>query len=210
MKRLNKRSRNGNFSLCSFPKKNRRGKTGNFSQCNFSAKNRRGQVWIETVIYTLIAFVMIGLVLSFAKPKIEELQDQAILKQSTDMMKQIDTTILTMGAAGNQRILEIGIKEGNLKIDGGTDKIVFELETNSIYSEPGKEISDGNIIVLTEKKSGNNLVTLTRDYAKNYDLEFEGKNELKVISQASTSYKLTILNEGKGADNRIVMNVSLG
>ena len=38
-----------------------------------------GQVWVETVTYTLIAIVMIGLVLSFAKPKIEELQDKTII-----------------------------------------------------------------------------------------------------------------------------------
>jgi uncharacterized membrane-anchored protein YitT (DUF2179 family) len=62
-------------------------------------KKRKGQVWIETVIYTLIAFVMIGLVLSYATPKIQELQDQAIIQQSIDMMKQIDSTISTMGAA---------------------------------------------------------------------------------------------------------------
>jgi hypothetical protein len=172
-------------------------------------RNRSGQVWIETVIYTLIAFVMIGLVLSFAKPKIEELQDQAILQQSTEMMKQIDTTILTMGAAGNQRILEIGIKEGDLKLDCPNDKIIFELQSKSIYSEPGKNISDGNIVILTEKKSGYNLVTLTRDYHEKYNLKFEGKEELKDISKASTSYKITILNNGEGTDGRAIMNMSI-
>ena len=59
-------------------------------------KRGKGQVWIETVIYTLIAFVMIGLVLSYARPKIQEIQDQALIKQSTDMLKQIDSTLLSM------------------------------------------------------------------------------------------------------------------
>ncbi len=172
-------------------------------------KSKAGQVWIETVIYTLIAFVMIGLVLSFAKPKIEELQDRAILQQSTEMMKQIDSTILTMGGAGNKRILEIGIKEGSLKIDGLNDKMIFEMESQSIYSEPGKEISDGSVIVLTEKKSGYNLVTLTRDYSSGYDLKFEGKDELKQINKASNPYKISILNEGENANGKIVMNISL-
>jgi len=181
----------------------------NIFNSNLSQQNHRGQVWIETVIYTLIAFVMIGLVLSFAKPKIEEIQDRAILQQSTEMMKQIDVTILTMGAAGNQRISEIGIKEGNLKIDGVNDKIIFELESQSVYSEPGKKINDGSIEILTEKRSGYNLVSLTRDYNKNYDLKFEGKDELKIISHSSTSYDLTIRNEGAGDDNRIILNMSL-
>lgn len=171
--------------------------------------NIRGQVWIETVIYTLIAFVMIGLVLSYAKPKIEELQDRAILQQSTEMMKQIDSTILTMGGAGNQRILELGIKEGSLKLDCINDKIIFELQSKSLYSEPDKQINDGNIIVLTQKKTGYNLVTLTRDYSADYNLKFEGNKILKVISKASNPYKLLILNEGGDANGKTIMNMSL-
>ncbi len=171
--------------------------------------NFHGQVWIETVIYTLIAFVMIGLVLSFAKPKIEELQDRTILQQSTEMMKEIDSIILTIGAAGNQRLLEIGIKKGNLKIDCQNDTIIFEMESMSVYSEPGEKIKDGNIIILTEKKSGYNLVTLTRNYGEdNYNLQFEGKEELKTISKASTSYKLSISNEGE-INKKTILDISL-
>lgn len=171
---------------------------------------KRGQVWIETVIYTLIAFVLIGLVLAFAKPKIEEIQDQAILDQSTEMLKTIDATIITMGSSGNQRILEIGINEGSLIIDGKNDKIIFELESKNMYSEPGKEINDGDVIVLTEEKSGYNLITLTLDYSENYDFKFNGADEEKTINKASTSYNLYILNEGKNSNGKTVMNVSLG
>ncbi len=171
--------------------------------------NSQGQVWIETVIYTLIAFVMIGLVLSFAKPKIEEIQDSTILQQSTEMMKEIDSIILTMGAAGNQRILEIGIKKGDLKIDGQNDKIIFEMESQSVYSEPGKEVNDGNIIVLTEEKSEYSLVTLTRNYREDdYDIKIDGNDESKVISKASTSYKLSILNEGE-IEGKTVLDISV-
>ena len=37
---------------------------------------KRGQVWVETVIYTLIALALIGTVLAFVKPKVEEMQDK--------------------------------------------------------------------------------------------------------------------------------------
>lgn len=187
----------------------KRDRNKSFFLCNFYSKNNRGQVWVETVIYTLIAFVMIGLVLSYAKPKIEEFQDRAILQQSTNMIKQIDSTILIMGASGNQRILEIGIKKGLLKIDGANDKIIFEMESKNVYSEPGKEINDGNIVVLTEKKSRYNLVTLTRDYSKDYNLKFNGKDELKILSKSSNPYNLFILNEGKDLNSKIIMNMSL-
>ena len=171
-------------------------------------KHYKGQVWVETVIYTLIAFIMIGLVLSYARPKIQELQDHAILQQSTEMMKQIDSKILTLGSQGNQRILEIGIKAGKLDIDGVNDKIIFSLESQSVYSEIGRKINDGNIVVLTEKKVGYNLVTLTRNYSSDYDITINGKNELVTISQSSTSYKLSISNGGVSG-SRTLLNMSI-
>jgi hypothetical protein len=171
--------------------------------------NKLGQVWIETVIYTLIAFVMIGLVLSFARPQIEKLQDQAILQQSTEMLKYIDSIILSMGVTGNQRIIELQIKAGDLKIDGENDKFVFELESKNVYSEPGKNISDGSVTILTEQKSGFNLVTLTTDYSKNYNIKYNGKDETKIISKASTPYKLLISNEGKDANGKTLLNMSI-
>jgi hypothetical protein len=191
-------------------------KTENFQNVIFLKKIARGrkklgQVWVETVIYTLIAFVMIGLVLSYARPKIQELQDQAIIQQSTDMLKQIDSTILDVGgsAEGNQRILEITIKEGDLKIDGVNSKIIFEMQSQALYSEPGKSINDGSVIVLTQKESGYNLVTLTLDYNEKYNLEFQGDKKLKTISKASNSYKLTISNNGADTNGYPILDVSL-
>ncbi len=171
-------------------------------------KNHKGQVWIETVIYTLIAFVMIGLVLSYARPKIEEIQDRAIVQQSIGMMKQIDSTILAMGGTGNQRILELGIKEGSMEIDGIQDKISFELESQSIYSEPGKEIRDGSIIILTETRTGFNLISLTMNYSENYNLRFNGEDQIKIIPPAAIPYKISILNEGEYA-GKTILNMSI-
>jgi hypothetical protein len=189
-------------------------RTGNFPNAIFMKKNAKrsklAQVWIETVIYTLIAFVMMGLILSYAKPKIEEIQDYTLLKQSTEMLKEIDSTILTMGAAGNQRVLETGIKKGSLIIDGVNDKIVFEMDSKSVYSEPEKTISDGSVKVYTVKKSGYNTVTLTLDYHGKYNIQFNGEETEKTISKASTPYKLSISNDGvpEGQVNT-VMNIKL-
>ena len=189
-------------------------KTRDPAHCNkiFSAsRNRSGQVWVETVIYTLIAFVMIGLVLSYARPKIQELQDQAIIQQSTDMLKQIDSTILNIGAEGNQRILEITIKQGDLKIDGVNNRIIFEMQSQALYSEPGKNITDGSVTVLTEKESGHNFVTLTLDYNQNYNITFQGTKTIKTINKASNSYKLSILNKGEDteASPKTILDFSL-
>jgi len=153
---------------------------------------KRGQIWVETVIYTLIAFVMIGLVLAYAKPKIEELQDKLIIEQSIALVKNIDSTILTMGGPGNQRILEIGIKKGTLTFNGEKDSLIFEMDSKYQYSEPKINISDGNLIILTEKKGENYKITLTRDFEKNYNITYNGKSESKSLGKSATTYKISI------------------
>jgi type II secretory pathway pseudopilin PulG len=174
-----------------------------------STEKKGGQVWVETVIYTLIAFVMIGLILAFALPKIQELQDRAILRQSTQLLKEVESTLFSMTVAGNQRILEIGVRKGELKIDGVNDKVFFELESKDVYSEPGEIINDGSVIVLTEKRSGYSLVKLTSDYSDSYNITFQKQDSLKTLSKASTPYKLTLLNMGKDANSKIIMNIEL-
>jgi hypothetical protein len=200
---MNKRGKNKNFFSCSFFKKNCGGRG------KLDYKKKSGQVWIETVIYTLIAFVMIGLVLSYAQPKIAEMQDQSVLQQSTTMLKQIDTTISTMGAAGNQRVMEIVIKAGNLKLDCAEEKLIFQMDTKNKYSEPGKIIYDGEVQILTEVKSGFNTVTLTIPYGETYNLRFEGKDDVKTVSKSSTAYKLSISNEGADLEGKIILNMTI-
>lgn len=158
--------------------------------------NKKAQIWVETVMYTLIAFVMIGLVLAYAKPKIEQLQDKAVIEQSIGLVKDIDSTILTIGPAGNQRVLELGIRKGSLEIDGENEIISFEIKSKYTYSEPGLNISDGNLIIHTEKKGDDNIITLTRDYKGEYNLTYQGRDSLKTISKSSTPYKIFVTNKG--------------
>jgi len=159
---------------------------------------KRAQVWVETVIYTLIAFVMISLVLAYAKPKIEEMQDKAIIEQSIDMLTDINHAVLSVvqGGAGNKRFLEIGIKKGVLKIDAENDKLIFELESRHTYTEPGKEISLGEIDVYTEKIGKYNKVTLTKDYSTSYNITYIEEDKLKTLNKASIPYQLFIMNRG--------------
>lgn len=175
-------------------------------------RGKRGQVWIETVIYTSIALIMIGLVLTYAKPKIEKFQDKAILEQSLEMFRTIDNTIKDIGVAGNKRFVEIGIKKGSLQIDGENDKIVFEMESQYEYSEMGKEIllsPNKRIVAYTEKTGGANKVNFTIDYAEyNTDITYQGEDKFKTMGKAPTPYKLLISNNGKiGGD--ILIDISL-
>lgn len=171
-------------------------------------RGKSGQVWIETVIYTSIALLMIGLVLTYAKPKIEEFQDKAILEQSLEMFRAIDNTIKTIGVSGNRRFVETGIKKGSLKIDGENNKIIFEMKSSYLYSQPGEDIIDtlgGRIITRTEKTGDLNKVSFTINYsAYNIDITYQEKDEFKTLNKAPTPYKLLISNNGKSGEDTLI------
>ena len=97
-----------------------------FPKNKMKFKEVKGQVWIETVIYLLIAFIMIGMVLAFVKPKIEDIKDKSILEQSVEIMGDIDDTITTIGSPGNKRVVQIGLKKGELTIDSKNDSLIFQ------------------------------------------------------------------------------------
>ena len=172
--------------------------------------NKRGQIWVETVIYTLIAFILIGLVLAFAKPKIEELRDKAILEQSIEMMEDLDLTIteVIQAGAGNKRVIEVGIKKGDITLDGASDKIIFEFDGKHVYSEPGEDIQKGNLIIRTEEVGNIAFINVTRDYS-DYDITYNEGDYLKIISKAATPYNLVISNSGKNVDGKIIVNIEL-
>lgn len=163
--------------------------------------NKKGQIWVETIIYTLIAFVMIGLVLFFAGPQIGKAQDKAIVEQSVTIMQDIDSLISSIGVPGNKRLIELEIDKGTLKIDGTNNKLIFEIQSEYIYSQPDENISQGVITVNTDQKGDFSIVLLSLDYAGVYNITYEYKEELKSLGKSSTPYKLFISNKGGDPTN---------
>lgn len=171
---------------------------------------KRGQIWVETVVYTLIAFVLIGLVLAFAKPEIEKLKDKAVIEQSIEMMEDLDLIIteVIQAGAGNKRVIEIVIRKGNLRLNCSHDKLLFEFEGKYIYSEPGESIQQGNLIVITEEVGKLGFVSITRDYS-DYNITYYGEDTLKIISKAATPYNFIISNSGKDGAGKTVVDIEL-
>lgn len=164
-------------------------------------KNKKGQIWVETIIYTLIAFIMIGLVLGFANPKINEIQDKAILDQTVAVLEDIHNVVQDISTVpGNKRVIELSIKQGDLKIDGINNQIIFETESAHLYSQPNENITHGNVNVLTIEKGSMYFVTLTGNY-NSYDLTFTGNNDTKILSKSPTPYKIFITNKGGNPQN---------
>jgi hypothetical protein len=172
---------------------------------------KRGQVWVETVIYTLIALVLIGAVLAFVKPKIEEMQDEAIVKQSMGILEGIDNLVLSTvrGGQGNKRIIDVSISKGKLIIDGEKDAISFYIESKYTYSQPGEPVEIAGITVTTEKIGSNNKITLTKDYSKsNYDIKVGGGDNVKNLEKSPTPYKISIYNAGSDS-TKTQINIGL-
>jgi hypothetical protein len=175
---------------------------------------KRGQVWIETVTYTLIAFVMMGLVLSFARPKINEIQDKTIIDQTIKIMKEIDSTILEIseGGVGNKRKIEMGIKKGEFTIDGSQDQLSFEIIGTYKFSEPGNEYNEGYLNISTTEIGENYKVNIIRNYEGIYDIQYnQDSSALRKISSSPTNYNLFISNRGiptGGGDKRIDFSIN--
>lgn len=174
-------------------------------------KKRTGQVWVETVVYTLIAFAMIGLVLSFARPKIEESKDKAVIEQSIQIMEEIDAEVqLIRDVPGNKRLITLYLKRGAMTFDGADDKMFFDLETEYKYSESGQIIEQGNLKIQSFEKGKFNDLNITRDYKDDeINITYSGEEIQKIISAATTPYKIFISNKGEDLEKKTIIDFEI-
>ena len=158
---------------------------------------------METVTYTLVAFVLIGLILAFVEPKIQELQDKALIEQSMNVLKQIDSVIkdVDTSGVGNKRMIEVSVKKGEIIIDSENDTISFVFEGKYMYSEPGQKMEDGLFEVLTTNKGSDYEVRMELNYS-NFDLTYLGEEKTKVLQNSPSAYELFISN--KGGENKVI------
>ena len=171
-------------------------------------KNKKGQVWVETVIYTLIGLAIIGIIIGVATPQINSYRDKILIDQTIDMMNLIDSKINEVKfVAGNSRPLKISIKKGKLILDASNEKIMYELgESRKVYSEPGQEVNIGNVKVLTET-NGETKITLILDYSDtNLDIKYQEKDISYELQPAPQPYNLAVRNNGVGDDGKTKIN----
>jgi type II secretory pathway pseudopilin PulG len=174
---------------------------------------KRGQVWVETVVYTLIGLALIGLVLVLITPKINEIRDRAVVEQTMDSLNIFDERVKeVLTAPGNVRIVEMRIKKGQLTFypvyhsdladpDPPQNTIGFVLdESRAIFSEPDTWIKVGKIDVLTVEGVKRHKIDLRLDYHDLYEnvvLKVDGDfDRKKVYTGVSLPYKFSIENLG--------------
>ena len=169
----------------------------------YKKRGRRSQVWIETVIYTLIGLTIIGLLIGLITPRINQMKDRAIIGQTIESMTLLNNKIMeTLSAPGNTRQINLGLSSGEYVIDSLNETISYSLkDTNLLYTEVGQVVPQGEINVLTVDNKGKYNIFLILNYG-DYNLTYEDKDINKTLTPASNSYGLLIENKG-GADKRI-------
>jgi type II secretory pathway pseudopilin PulG len=168
--------------------------------------NRKGQIWVETVIYTLIGLAVIGLVLAGALPKIQEKKDGLAIERSIEALRNIDDKIYSaLSASGSRRVVNLEVKSGSFVIDANRETISWIMDSSFEYSEEGKTVPIGKLDVTTTRK-GDYEVVLQFKY-EGFDLRFNEENVVKEFNPAPTPYVIAIDNGGE-EDGRIVIEFS--
>jgi len=167
---------------------------------------KNGQVWIETVLYTLIGLALIGLALGFIMPQINAAKDKSTVEQAISSLADFDERVNTVieTGVGNIRQIEFYMKKGELEINSESYAISGESEIkltlsdlSKPYSEVGVPVNMGRIKVLTEESQKAYSVSLTISYKT--EIKYNGLKNKKFTS-ASTPYKFSIENKGSFID----------
>jgi hypothetical protein len=162
-------------------------------------KNKHSQVWVETVIYTLIGLTIMGAIIGVVTPKITQMNDKILLTQTIDTMNQLNAQVQdTYLYPGSQREVTLMVKKGEYTIDGAGDQIQFLLKnTGLLYSQPNITIRQGDLNILTVEKLGGKKydIFLTLDYGDS-NLTYQGRDQNKSLTSAPIAYRLLVINNG--------------
>ncbi len=170
--------------------------------------NKIGQVWIETVLYTLIGLSLIALILAFVTPRINESKDQVMVEQTINSLNEFDNKIYNViDIVGNRRYIDLTIKRGNFYITSSADSISFVFDDlTKPYSELGVEINISKIKILSSQNQKANSIYLTLQMPPLVNLTYAGKEITKKFQAASLPYRIYIENKG-GANG--IYNIDL-
>jgi hypothetical protein len=159
--------------------------------------NKHGQVWVETVIYTLIGLALIGLVLAILTPKIKEFRDRSTIEQTIDSLNLVDSKVVdVLDAPGNKRKVNFRLERGKIVIEPKRDEVRYVLEESNVrYSEPGVPVNIGRIRILTEELTEKYKITLSLNYT--YNITYYGDDSgVEEFSPVSIPYEFFIENKG--------------
>lgn len=154
-------------------------------------RDKKAQVWVETVIYTLIGLAIIGILLAVVRPKITETQDKLAIEQTIESMNKINDKVFEVRKfVGNRRIVELKVSQGRFLINSDDDVLDWVIESSYQYSELGEDVSLGDLNVKTIQVGEDYEVSVSLDY------EFDINSEETRLDPAPAPYDLVIENTG--------------
>lgn len=177
---------------------------------------KKAQVWVETVIYTLLGLVLIGIVLGVALPRINEMKDKTAINEARAAILELDDlfTEVIENVGGNSREAAIRVQNGKYEINPTEKTIIYKLEdTKYKYSQPGEVIVYGNLKeITTEKSKGIYDIQFTIGYEKydNVYLTYESAQKIITLTPAKTPYRILVQNLGTidiGGVKKIQINI---
>ncbi len=179
-------------------------------------REKKAVVWVSTVLYTLIAFAIIGTLLAVIRPKLAEIKDQFTIQQTISAFNDISTSIGdARKAAGNRRELELKLGKGEFAIYGnldnsGGDRFEWLLRDAKYHYEVGT-VESGVVTITTQERAGIYTMNITMIYS-DLNLSVNGGDAVKILQPASTPYTITLENKGaKGTsqEGRGILNIDL-
>jgi len=164
---------------------------------------KKGDIWISAILYFALGVILLSIILAAGLPAITKMKDDFTVKQTKDLMINLDGSIRTVyhEGPGSQRIVSLDIGRGDFFIKEDLEVIEWSIESSALISEVGVEIQEGNLFILTEDSavSGKYLVNLKLNYTDvNLNLSYSGPERL------SGEVGLSIANGGESPINVVM------
>jgi len=159
--------------------------------------SKKADIWISTVLYTLIAIAIIGTLLAVVRPRIDEMRDHYLIEQTINAMNKIDETVTAVKSAqGTTLSVSFQLSRGTLLVDPAKKIIEWRIpDSRYQYSEAGFPVDFGNIKVQTDKSYDRWNVSLKLNYS-DLTISLDNKSESKIFQPSSAPYMIWIKNQG--------------
>ncbi|MEK6885496.1 MAG: hypothetical protein AABX17_00860, partial [Nanoarchaeota archaeon] len=169
-------------------------------KCN----SKRAQVWVETVIYTLIGLTIMGALIAVITPKVNMMLDQSAISQSFESLNRINSQISdSLYSAGNQRAVSLMIKKGEYVINPAENSIYFFLKnTNYLASQLNEVTPQGELTILTTERTSKKYDIKVELKLNSLNLTYQDTKLSKTLTNSPTAYNLIIRYAG-GSDKKL-------
>ena len=166
--------------------------------------DKKSQVWVETVIYTLIGITIMGALIGVITPRVNMMIDRSVVSQSVDSLNYINEQISdSLYSAGNQRAISLMIKKGDYVINPADNLVYFFLEnTNYLASQPNEIVPQGELTILTTEKSKKKYDIKVELKLNSLNLTYQDNKLSKTLTNSPTAYNLIIRYIG-GVDKKL-------